>query len=142
MYAQKFKVFGTYYAGVIFNSFSIPDHGMISVDDLAIGGSLHCVTVGDCCSIFSYLPLDAQLGRSPSGIGSWRYPNGSYVRLALASDSYGISRQPGQVNLHRLNSGMAEGLWRCEVPGRNVGETIHIGFYTAGGGIYRHASIK
>ena len=78
-----------------------------------------------------------QRGEVPSGIGSWRYPNGSYVLLSIAPPSYGITRQPGKVILHREGEHMAEGVWRCEVSnedGENV--TLHVGIYHEDGGVY------
>lgn len=111
------------------------NHGMISVNDLAIGGDLSCITIGQCCSLFPRLSEDARLGIAPSGIGSWLYPNGSYVRLSLSGDSYGIVRDRGEVNLYRQSSRVAEGVWRCVVPGvYGAFETIHIGIYLPGQG--------
>ena len=89
-----------------------------------------------CCLLFPQLTPPAQLGIAPSGIGSWRYPNGSYVLLGLAGHSYGITRQVGRVTLHRQGSHMVEGVWRCEVPdehGNTV--TLNAGFYQQGGGM-------
>ena len=108
---------------------------MISLSNFPVGSAVHCLAIGQCCSHNPYFTPDAQNGSSPSGIGSWRYPNGSYVRLTLAGDSYGISRKPGQVNLHRQSSPRVEGVWRCEVPGAG-GETntTYVGIFPPGNG--------
>ena len=107
----------------------------MSLSDFPLGSAIPCLAIGQCCSNNPHFSADAQLGISPSGIGSWHYPNGSYVRLTLAGDSYGISRQPGQVNLHRQNPSTAEGVWRCEVPGvGGINDTYYIGIYAAGSG--------
>ena len=117
------------------NSLTVPDHGMIMVDDLPIGEELSCMAIGRCCSLFPRLPEGARLGISPSGIGSWLYPNGSYVLPTISDDSYGIVRHHGQVNLHRQSSRTAEGIWRCVVPGIHGGlDTVHIGIYSPGQG--------
>lgn len=116
---------------------------MILVDELAVGDELSCVAIGSCCRIdFStlYTP-NVRDGIIPSGSGSWLYPNGSYVRPSrfIYADSYGIERPTdlGEVNLRRrLSSGIAEGVWRCEVPTvqPGVNEIVHIGMYTTGQG--------
>ena len=113
----------------------VANHGLISLNDIPLGSAIPCLAIGQCCSNNLHFSADAQDGISPSGIGSWRYPNGSYVRLTLAGDSYGISRQPGRVSLHRQNPSTVEGVWRCEVP-RAVGanDTAYVGIYTAGSG--------
>ena len=117
------------------NSLLIPDHGMIMVDDLAIGEELSCIAISQCCSLFPRLTEEARLGISPSGIGSWLYPNGSYVLPTISDDSYGIVRHHGQVNLHRQSSRKAGGIWRCLVPGIHGGlDTVHIGIYSPGQG--------
>ena len=129
---------GINFAGAVIkfnNSLIIPDHGMIMVDDLAIGDELSCIAISQCCSLFPRLPEEARLGTSPSGIGSWLYPNGSYVLPTISDDSYGIVRHHGQVSLHRQSSGTAEGIWRCVVPGIHGGlDTVHIGIYSPGQG--------
>ena len=111
---------------------------ILSSEDLAIGSQVQCIgSTTQCCSISPQLTLSARMGLAPSGIGSWRYPNGSYVLLGLAGHSYGITRQIGQVVLHRQGQHMVEGIWRCEVPneeGENV--TLYVGFYHQGGGMY------
>ena len=108
------------------------------LDGYDIGAELPCITANhQCCTLDPHLSEQAQLGQAPSGVGSWRYPNGSYVRLALAGDSYGITRQQGRVNLHRQRSLTTEGLWRCEVPmtGTDYNEIIHVGLYSQDRGI-------
>lgn len=119
------------------NSFIIPDHGMIVVDDLAIGEELSCIAISQCCSLFPRLSEDARVGLSPSGIGSWLYPNGSYVLPTISDNSYGIVRHHGKVNLHRQGSHTAEGIWRCVVPGSHGSlDMAHIGVYSVGQGTY------
>ena len=114
-----------------------------SVDILA-GSEIHCIGgKNHCCS---FLPerynLDAQLGFTPSGIGSWLYPNSSYVRPAFVQDSYGITPEEGSIVLHpqasdSSNPDIVEGVWRCEVPddyGNDV--TLTTGVYQQGGGMW------
>ena len=117
---------------------SFPNNGLIPSEHLVIGSQVHCLSSeSHCCQLFPHLPSQALSGQAPSGIGSWRYPNGSYVRLGLAGDSYGITRQVGQVVLHPQGSHMVEGLWRCEIPdedGVKVISTFNVGFYAQGGG--------
>lgn len=128
---------GNHRSGIEINGNIVPDHAMIQLDNFGTGSEIPCFANGQCCSIYPQLSPGAQLGASPSGIGSWRYPNGSYVRLLLAGDSYGITRETGQVNLHRQSSLTAEGMWRCEVPGLDgTMDTVHFGIYTQGRGKY------
>ena len=123
--------------GIYLNGDNLVNHELIVTSNFPLGSAMQCLAIGECCSLSPYLSTDAQLGISPSGTGSWRYPNGSYVRLALAGDSYGISRQPGRVSLHRQNPSTAEGVWRCEVPRVNGAiDTAYVGIYAPGNGKY------
>jgi hypothetical protein len=106
------------------------------LNNFTLGSNIRCMAIGSCCSLNPHLSDDARHGIAPSGTGSWRYPNGSYVLLTLADDSFGITRHPGHVNLHRLGSHTAEGVWRCEVPGRDgATDSLYIGIYMEGHGM-------
>ena len=110
---------------------------MLNLDNVTVGSVISCRSMaqGKCCSNAPYLSPEALNCTAPSGIGSWRYPNGSYVHLRLRRDSFGISRHPGRVDLHRLGSHITEGIWRCEVPGINgVNKTLNLGILKSGKG--------
>ena len=108
------------------------NHALVLLGDQT---EVECIRPSEeCCTLNPYLSIGAQQGLEPSGVGSWRYPNGSYVRLGLAGDSYGITRQPQKVILHRQGAHMAEGLWRCEVSHNSNGRTSIVGFYSQGRG--------
>ena len=108
---------------------------MILQESFAAGNELSCHAVSDCCSNFGRFSPKILRGEAPSGIGGWRYPNGSYV--LFAEGSHVISRQDGHVDLHRQGGHSADGIWRCEVPGVNgTNDTVHIGIYSSGNGMY------
>jgi hypothetical protein len=116
------------------NGRSFSNHHILN--NFTLGSTIRCMSIGPCCSLNPHLSDYAQRGISPSGTGSWRYPNGSYVLQTLADGSFGITRHPGHVNLHRLGSHSAEGVWRCEMPGRDGATDIsYIGIYTEGHGM-------
>jgi hypothetical protein len=114
------------------------NHDLLSLNDFPLGSDIRCVAwaSGPCCSLNPHLSEDAQNGISPSGTGSWRYPNGSYVLLTLAGSSFGITRHPRRVNLHRRSSRTAEGVWRCELPGNGNTTTLYVGIYMEGHGMH------
>jgi hypothetical protein len=128
--------------GISYNGKHLPNHHLLLLNNFPLESDLLCTTIGPCCSLNPHLTDDTRHGISPSGIGSWRYPNGSYVLPTLADDSYGITRKPGEVNLHRLGLHTADGVWRCEVPGKDGEKDIrHIGIYAQGHGMYMHQNV-
>jgi hypothetical protein len=114
----------------------LPNHSLLSLNDFPLGSDIRCMASGPCCSLNPRLSDDAQNGISPSGTGSWRYPNGSYVLPTIAGSSFGITRHSRLVNLHRRRSQAAEGVWRCEVPGNGNTTTLYTGIYMEGHGMH------
>ncbi len=107
---------------------------MVSFEELSIGTEIRCaISLSHCCYNFPTISRNAESGISPSGNGSWRYPNGTYVLLRIAGDSFGIVRNEGVVSLEHQGSHDTEGLWTCETYlGSN--KAIYIGIYPPGKG--------
>ncbi len=55
-----------------------------------------------------------------SALGSWRYPDRTFVLSRISGDSISRTRGPSSVILHRTNSAVSPiGVYTCEIPDAN-----------------------
>ena len=92
----------------------------VAVDLTEVGASsdaLICLTtLMECCR-----------GTDTNGagaMGSWRFPNGSFILSQSGGASLSRSRGPSSVLLHRINSAMSPtGVYTCGIPDANNTDT-------------------
>ncbi len=99
-----------------------------------------------CCYNDHPVSNEGRNGDQPNGVGSWVYPDGSYVRHAcdgcfgIQSDSFQLQRKANTTTLYR-NKGVTQfmsGIYRCDVP-LNISDksqllTQYVGIYEKGQG--------
>ena len=127
----------------------IADHSLLYFDEIGLDYTSGLVCSGlasdVCCRDYDPLTAAGKNGSKPNGIGSWLYPDGSYVRLDCGdctdakSDPYLVHRTENSTILYRneLVSEYSSGIYRCQIP-LNISTdeplTQHVGIYKRRGG--------
>ena len=130
----------------------IPNHGLVTIQEIGVDSNgtnftvgLSCSTTYDsCCSDYTGAQLTARArnGHSPSGVGSWLYPqlkrNNKYITRQVDQPLYifGIRRISNEnaVYLFRNNHNHVPsrviGIWQCVILDSNGREqSKYIGIY-------------
>ena len=133
----------------------IPNHGLVTTEDIGIDSTGRNLTVGlkcsttysGCCSDFTGMTgnsqTNAQDGRSPSGSGSWLHAHGNTFYVPRQADKpnfiSGITRNGRAVYVFRNSESdnnrlyLINGIWRCVIPDSSGTEqTKYIGIYSSG----------
>ena len=125
----------------------IPNHGLVTVQDIGVDPTgtnlavgLSCSTTSDtCCSDFPHsADPNSVLKDHQSGNGSWLYPSTRfYVPRQVDRPDYifGISRSENAVYVFRNRDEnqlfVIDGIWRCVIPdSRGREQTKYIGVYS------------
>ena len=135
------------------NGREIPNHGLVTTQDIGIDSTVMNLTMGLCCSTtFNMCCSDLttlasnesqRIGKYPSGSGSWLFAHSSissYVAHQYHTRNrmytYGVKRSGRAVYVFRNHDGTelsnVDGIWRCVIPDSNGREqTKWIGVYSS-----------
>ena len=130
----------------------IPNHGLVSTQDIGVDSTGMNLQVGLCCNTTSNMCCsdlttlasnESQInGKYPSGSGSWLFahnPTFPYVthqyHIRDRMHTYGVKRSGRAVYVFRNRDGTelssVDGIWRCVIPDSNGREqTKWIGVYS------------
>ena len=114
----------------------IPNHGYVEISDIGI--------FDDDTALFCHTNRPPPVGSTNSG-GNWVAPDGDRVGGIGSTDVPGLERTRGPMLMRlRSNSGTPdEGIYQCEVnDATNTPQTISVGLYNSGRGMYIHKSLS
>ena len=130
----------------------LPNHGLVTTQDIGVDSTGMNLQVGLCCNTTSNMCCSALMtlasnhsqrnGKYPSGSGSWLFAHSttlSYVTHQYHTRdrmfTYGVKRSGRAVYVFRNRDGTelsnVDGIWRCVIPDSNGREqTRWIGVYS------------
>ena len=137
------------------NGRAVLNHQLVYFDEIGYDQSDGLVCDGHaskiCCRDDHPTSRGGRNGVQSNGVGSWIYPDGSYVRYPcndscddVQKDTFELQRTPNTIILYRNKgpevAGLLSGIYRCIVPLSIMSDesenlTQYIGIYEKGKGI-------
>lgn len=132
------------------NGRSVVNHGLLYFDEIGFNHSsgLVCSGVASdvCCYDYNPITVGGKNGSEPNGVGSWFYPDSSYVRhdcngcVGVEMDSFQVHRTKNSTDLYQNRNAAWKlpGIYKCEIP-LNITNSLehltqYIGIYERGQG--------